>query len=208
MKNAIGCLGLTLFLTHCSHIDTHQRRFLDSTFHADNPPGWANNAKTTWEDGKMVKIKSSHSIKGNERLSGCFDLARLDTKEILLSEISNDVRGKIDNASQSLSENAEVILGKVRTSEFSGKISGLRFTEEYFDRYIVAETERVDCYVLGEISQSDYKKLQSEIVNRVVAADPRLKEAITKGQIDFFSKEDATPKNTQASAIPIKDLKK
>ena len=137
-----------------------------------------------------MKIRTSHSIKGNERISGCYDLARLDSKELLLSEITNEVRGRIDNASQSLSENAEVILGKVRVSEFAGKIGGLRFTDEYFERYFVANTERVDCYVIGEISVADYTKLQNEVVNRVVAADPKLKEAITNGQIEVIKKKE------------------
>lgn len=176
---ALGCSSLS---------DKFKGRvFLDSTTHKDDPPSWVKDTKISWEEDKKVLLKASHSVRGDERVNGCFDLSRLDAKEALLSEIANDIKGSLDNANQSLSESAEVILGKVRSGEFSGRITGLRFTDQYFERYFVAGVERVDCHSLGEIHENDYDRIKRNVVHKVAEADPRLKEAITKKQIDFFA---------------------
>ena len=98
-------------------------------------PKWTDSNKTAWEIKGVVYLKSTYTVRGNERANGCIDLAKLDTKENLISEIQNEVRGSLDNAQQSISEDAEIILGKARSAEFSGKISGLRFTESYWEKY-------------------------------------------------------------------------
>lgn len=142
------------------------------------------------EKDKKYFIRSSHTVRGDERVNGCYDLARLDAKELLLSELANEVRGRIDNAQQSISENAEAILGKVRSGEFEGRITGLRFTEQYFERYLVGGMERIDCHVLGAINENDYNQVKRNVVHKIADVDPRLKQAITRGQIDFFTKKD------------------
>ena len=176
-------------ISACSTLVMEKRRFLDSTTHEDSAPSWVTAGKTAWEEKGKVLLKASHSIRGDERVNGCFDLAHLDAKEALLTEIADDVKGSIDNAQQSINENAESILGKVRTNEFSGRITGLRFTEQYFERYRIGETERVDCHVLSEIKESDYNRVKNLVVNKIAEVDPRIKEAISKKQIDFFKKE-------------------
>ena len=189
----------SLLFTACSSMDIQKRRFLDSTSHLDSPPEWVNSTKATWENKEKVFIRSSYSVKGNERVNGCYDLAKLDSKEALLSEISNDVKGSLDNAQQSISEDAEVVLGKVRTGEFGGRVMGMRFSEQYFERYLVGQVERVDCHVLAEIKAGDYNRIKREIVDKIVSVDPRLKEAITKKQVDFFKKDkpEAKEKETE-----------
>lgn len=185
MKKTIT-FGLTLLLASCATTRSG-RVFLDSTTHRDNPPDWVDRTRTVWEKDGRIYLKASHTVRGDERVNGCFDLARLDSKERILSEIANDVKGSLDNAQQSISESAEVVLGKVRSGQFDGRLSGLRFSEEYYERYRIGEQERVDCHVLGEIRETDYNAVKKSILERVVAVDPRLKEAITKKQIDFFS---------------------
>ena|SRR3989338_388951 len=169
-----------------------RRVFLDSTVGSDDRPKWAKTTKTAWQERDMVFLKTSHTVRGDERTNGCFDLAKLDAKEKLLSEIANDVRGSIDNAQQSISENAEVVLGKVRSGEFEGRIIGLRSTEEYFERYRVEGTERIDCFVLSEIKSADYEQVKRSVVNKIAAIDPKIKEAITNKQVNFFSREPAS----------------
>lgn len=164
------------------------RTFVDSTTHSDDPPKWARSLKKTWEDDGKVMIRATHTIRGDERVNGCYDLAKLDGKEAILSEIATDIRGSLDNAQTSLSENAETVLGKVRTGEYAGRLVGLRFTEEYFERYRIVETERIDCHVLGEMKLSDYNMVKKAVVDRVAAVDARVKEAITTKQVDFFRK--------------------
>ncbi len=185
MKNLTYLIVILSFVA-CASLDLQKRRFLDSTSHDDSPPDWVKEAKITWESKEKVFIRATHSVKGNERINGCFDLAKLDSKENILSEISNEVKGSIDNAQQSISEDAEVVLGKVRASEFHGRILGLRFTDQYFERYLIGEIERIDCHTLSEIKRTDYDRIKKEVIDRVVAADPKIKEAITKKQIEFF----------------------
>ncbi len=180
---ATGCSSLSLIPTG--------RLFLDSSSHEDSPPHWVRGTKAIWEKDGVVYFRSSHQIRGDERVNGCFDLARFDSKEALLSEIANDVKGSIDNAQQSISENAEVVLGKVRSGEFNGRILGLRFAEEYYERYVVGEAERVDCHVLGQIRQADFDQIKRTVVSGVVAVDARLREAIARKHIDFFNRAPA-----------------
>lgn len=191
-KKLLFAIVSLLYLGACSTGPSKSgsgREFLDSSTHKDELPDWGKSTKLTWSKENKIFSKSMHSIRGDERVNGCIDLAKLDAKENLLSEISTEVRGSIDNAQQSISENAETILGKVRSAEFAGKITGLKFTDEYFERYKIDGTERVDCYVLSEISNSDYDRIKRSVVEKVLEVDPRLKEQITKKQIDFFSQK-------------------
>lgn len=198
MKVKLSLLALTL-ISACSSLDMDKRRFLDSTTHEESSPRWVSNLKTTWEDKGKILLKSSHTVRGDERVNACFDLARLDAKETLLTEIAEDVRGTMDNAQQEISENAEAVLGKVRSAEFNGRITGLRFSEQYFERYLIGGVERVDCHVLGEIKESDYNRVKSLVVNKLTAIDPRIKEAISQKHIDFFKRE---PVATQIENMP------
>jgi len=163
-----------------------KRVFLDSSLHSDDPPKWVKSTKLIWNDDGKMFLKSSHIVRGDERTNGCFDLSKMNAKENLLSELANDVKGSIDNAQQSINENAEEVLGKVRSGQFEGRITGLRFSEEYFERYKIGEVERIDCFTLAEMKLSDYENLKRMVVNKIQAVDSRLKEAITKKQINFF----------------------
>lgn len=160
-------------------------------------PDWVKGNKIIWEDSGNTYLRSTHTVNGSERINGCYDLAKLDSKENLLSEIANDVRGRLDNAQQSISENAEVLLGKVRSGEFEGKITGLRHLETYYERYRIGETERLDCQVLSEISRANYNTTKQAVLNKLIAIDQRIKEAITKKQVEFFSDSPAAQKTPE-----------
>jgi len=194
MKRWLPWFASCLFLAVLGGCATSASRvFLDSTTHSDSPPSWAEGTQMVWEDGDTIHLKASHTVRGDERVNGCFDLARLDAKEQLITEIATDVRGSLDSAQQSISENAELVLGKVRSGAYDGRITGLRFAEEYYERYRVGATERVDCHVLGAIGRADYAQVKRNVVERIVAADPRLKEAVTQKQIDFFRPDERAP---------------
>ena len=196
MKKFIIFVPLALGLAACSSNqkvhDDYKRVFLDSTTHEDRPPAWVTNGKLAWEEGGKTHFLSNHTIRGDERVTACFDLANMDARESLLREISDDIKGSVDQAETSISENAEVIAGKVRTAEFQGKISGLRHAEEYMERYRIGDTERIDCHVLSEVSQADYLKTKRSVIDKLVETDPRLKEAITKKQVNFFTRKTAS----------------
>lgn len=188
IQNITLAIVAVLFIGGCASTGV-KRVFMDSTTHSDDLPDWAKSTKTSWEKDNKIYMKATHQVRGNERVAGCYDLARLNAKEAMLSAIANDVRGRIDNAQQSISENAEIVLSKVRTGEFDGRLIGFKINEEYYERYKVEENEKIDCYVLGEIKQSDYDQVKRAVVDRVVAVDPKLKEAIKNKQVDFFNKE-------------------
>jgi hypothetical protein len=210
MRNRLTLFSMVVLVSACSSLVPQGRRFLDSSTREDSPPGWVRETKMTWERAGKVFLHSFHSIRGDERVNGCFDLARLDNKEALLSEIADEVKGSIDNAQQSISENAEEVLGKVRSAEFSGRITGLRFTDQYYERYLIGETERVDCHVLSEIKETDYNRIKREVVDKIAEVDPRLKEAISKKQIDFFSngkQSDPAPQKNDKANDSVKELK-
>lgn len=185
---ALGAIsvGALCFFSACSHNKLNQRVWLDSSTHKDHPPNWVSEGKLRWQEKGKVYIRSKNGVRGDERVNGCFDLAHMDAKEALITSISDEVKGQIQEAGQSLNENAELLLTKTRTSEFSGKISGLSPVEEYFERYSINDVERVDCFVLSEISEKDFAATRRAIIDKVVAADPRLKEAMTKNQLKFL----------------------
>jgi hypothetical protein len=192
MKTLFGVssfLTLAWFFSACATRSPMGRIFLDSSTHEDSAPDWARQTRLIWEKDGKIFLRGFHTVRGDERVNGCYDLVKLDVKETILSEIANNVKGSLDNAQQSISENAEGVLGKVRSGEFEGQIQGLRFTDEYFERYAVAGVERVDCHIFAEMKQVDYERVKKAVIEKVVAVDPRLKEAITKKQVQFFHKE-------------------
>lgn len=180
---------LTVVVFGCSSTPPGQERvWLDSTTHKDNPPSWAEGLKIIWEDDGKVFIRSTQTVRGDERVNGCYDLAKLDAKEAILTELASEVSGSLDNAQQSINENAEIVLGKVRSGEFKGRITGLRHAQQYFERYKVGGTERIDCMVLSEMGREDYDKVKKSVLDQMQKVDERLREAITKKQIEFFDK--------------------
>src|SRR5208282_4350077 len=70
---------------------TDQRRvFLDSSTHEDALPTWAKDNKIVWEANGKVYFHSTHTVLGSQSVDGCYDLAKLDGTEKLLSEIADD----------------------------------------------------------------------------------------------------------------------
>ncbi|MGK5087019.1 hypothetical protein WDW86_05630 [Bdellovibrionota bacterium FG-2] len=173
---------------------------------SSNKPSWVSNSHTTWEEGGKIFFKASQQVRGNERLNACYDLARLNGKEAVISGIQEDVKGALDSHEATLSENAEVLLNKSRSAELAGKISGLRFTEDYFVRYQIGDNERIDCYVVGEVTSSDYNKMKLAIVHKIEAADPRVKEQIAQKHIEFFgAKHETASQPTAGDRSPAND---
>ncbi len=188
MKNLRIALALLTPLiglfSACS--STPQRVVVDSPTGDGSRPSWVKKAKVSWNDGELILWRTQHTIKGNERLNGCMDLAKLDAAESLLTEMAFDIQGTIDHAGQSISEDAEVILGKVRSGDYKGRIFGMKNIETFYERYLISETERIDCFALYSISKTDFTALKRSVVQKLIAVDPRLREAINQKQIDFF----------------------
>ena len=184
MKHIIVFIS-TLWFISCSTYTVKSKVILDQS--TPSKPKWASSSKIAWEKKGVIYLRATHTVQGNERANGCIDLAKLDAKENLISEIQNEVRGALDNAQQSISEDAEVILGKSRSAEFSGKISGLRFIESYWEKYQIGQIDqKLTCHVLAQMKMRDYTETKKAVVNKVIKADPKLRHIIAKKQIDFF----------------------
>ncbi|MCB0342636.1 MAG: hypothetical protein H6626_01890 [Pseudobdellovibrionaceae bacterium] len=152
-------------------------------------PDWVASTKMSWVEGDSYKFVARHTIRGDERVAGCYQLAQLDTKQVVLSQISDDVRGLIDNAQQSLMEDSESLLSLVRSSKFSGTITGLRMEESYYERYVIGDQERVDCFVLASIEKAQYNITRQRVLHKIVEVDPRLKDAILEKQKAFLTSD-------------------
>lgn len=191
-----------LFLSACSSTGP-KRVTIDSS---GDKPKWVEDNKTTWTDGDTVFFKSKNTVRGDQRENGCRDLASMDNREELLKGMASELKTAIDNAQTDISENAELVLGKVRSGKWEGRIVGLRDDQSWFERYQIRDdstaekTERIDCYILSKISKHDYAETKRAVVNKIVAVDPRLKEAITQKQIRFFSEKAQAADSREPSA--------
>jgi hypothetical protein len=166
-------------------------------------PDWVKTGKLSWEKDNLIYFKSKQTVRADQRVNGCYVVASNDNKELMLQGIASDMKGATDEAQTDLNENAELILGKVRSGKWEGKLYGFKDDEQYFERYQIKDeatgekSERVDCYVLSLVNKKDYNKTKQEIVNKVVAVDPRIREAITKKQVDFFSDKKAVSSTSE-----------
>lgn len=189
MKKIIGILSLAA-LVGCSSTKYKKVEVEASK----EKPDWVERSELFWEDDGHIYFKAHQSVPSNSRLSGCYSLASLDNRERLLTGISNDVSGAIDNAEQELSESVEVVLGKVRSSSYKGKVYGFSDVEQFYSRYDVIKGEndssqRLDCFTLSKISKEDYNKTKREVVDAVAKVDAKLRDAIRQKQINFFESQ-------------------
>lgn len=181
----VMCMSLSLWA--CATAESKKRQVLDTGTEGAKRPEWVSSTRNAWDERDKTNFKSQASVKGNERLDACFDISRLNAKEAILTEASESIRGRLDEARQAISEDAETILQKSRSTEFSGKVSGIRFIETYYERYLVNNQERIDCFTLAQLSQADFIKIKQGLLSDIFRVDPKLKEAVTQKQIDFFN---------------------
>lgn len=192
MKKCSYVVALGLIVTGCA--SKEKKVIVDSSA---NRPAWVDTTKITWAEGDQVFFKQEYSVRSDERLNGCYQLAKLEAKESLVREIAEELKGQIDNAQQSLSESAELVLSQVRSSEYGGKVTGMRFLEQFHERSVVNQTERLDCFVLGSVKKSDYESIKRQILYKVSEADPDVKKAIKERSVKFFTGQFTEPKAEQ-----------
>ena len=74
------------------------RIVIENSVKGDDLPKWVTNTKVSWEESDQHYFKSTYTVAGNQRINGCWDLAKLEMKESLLSELSQDIKGEISLA--------------------------------------------------------------------------------------------------------------
>ena len=163
MKKQFLLLTIMISVGACSSVQKHNARIvIDSTTGDDDLPKWTRDGRKSWKDDSRIYIKGNYTVRGDQRLNSCFELARLEAKEVMLAEIKTSVKNEINAASEGLSESSDLFLTKSSTEESSGLITGFQMNEQYFERYLVNQTERVDCFVLGSISLQDYESVKKK----------------------------------------------
>ena len=131
-------LTLIVLLWGCS--STPRKMVLDTS--SPERPDWVDDSRISWSEDKRIHFKGDYTVRGNERADACIDLAKLNVKEALITEIQEELKGAVDNASDSIREDAEIILSKSRSAEYSGSISGLRFVGRYWEKYALVTEEQ------------------------------------------------------------------
>lgn len=190
MKTTLAVLVLMGF-TSCAGTGV-KKVVIDESNHE---PSWVSNERLSWEDDGRLFFKAHQTVRGDQRLNGCYAIASHDNREALIRRQVESMSGQTNEAQADISENAEMILGKVRSGEWSGKLYGFRDDGYFFQRVQIRDemaktvTERIECYTLSSISNADYDKSRMEILNKIVHIDQRVKDAITQKETDFFKKE-------------------
>jgi hypothetical protein len=185
--------SITLFcavvLSACSStLPLDARIWLDSSNHSETVPAWSRGPNEVWESNGKVFVRASETVSGDERVDTCFESAQTGSHGEVLVALARELRATLATAALQLNENAESLLAKVGSGEFSGRVPGLRHTEKYFERYRISEMERIDCHVLGEMTRQDFDRSKRAILDRLQKVDSRLREIVARGQVRFFER--------------------
>lgn len=182
-KNFKKVILLSLFLTACSSLQSN-RKVIDSN--SSSRPKWAEGTEIGWQDGDFTLLRSQYTIRGDQRINSCYDLARVDLKETLLTSLKDDITGELNLAGEGLSEGADPLLSKSFRSEFKGRVQGLSISEQYYERYLVGDVERIDCFVLSKMKNSDYQRLKSQLLTNLIQVSEEVAQAVRGRQKEFF----------------------
>lgn len=174
--------------------DNHEKKIvLDNTLGGEALPPWTRDGKVGWVEGKEHFLKAQYSIRGDQRVNACYDLAKMELKENLITEISSDIKGEINLAVEGISEASGAVLTKSFLQSMDANVRGLTIKEQLFERYVLSDAERVDCFVMGMITQSEYQNLKNNILQKMEQSSPAIAEALKKRQVKFFEAGQAQP---------------
>lgn len=188
-----GLVTLTLGLsfTGCAtgpeSVSGTAKRVLDRSY--DEKPDWLTNQDVSWKDSGLVFYKSTYTVRGDQRINACYDLARLGLFETVLTEVRSELKASNDLASEGTSENEDSLLVKSLSETLQGTLKGVRVKSKAFERYEINEVERVDCHILTEISEKDYLKIKNEIKTAQTSVTEDVAQAVRGKQKRFFSAE-------------------
>jgi hypothetical protein len=143
------------------------------------------------EKEESLLLKGTQTVRGDQRVNACYDFAKMDAKENLISEIQATIRGEINQVSEGTTEIDQIALNKMLQQTVEGSIRGLRLTETAFERYEIKSVERIDCFVLMTLKKSDYQKMKNTLASQVKALSPELSNALLNRSVNFFDEGSA-----------------
>lgn len=166
---------------------SHETREAKTIIEASSPsiPDWVRDSRTQWDESSLIYVKSQYTIRSNQRVNSCFDLAKIETSEIIARQIAQEIRGELYNLSNSSSEDEQEALTKAIRLSFEGQLSGLKLISQYFERYEVKDTERLTCYTLHTIEPKNLKQIRK----RSIQIGEEVRKALSEKQREFVDAE-------------------
>ncbi len=189
LMKALGIQFCLATLAGCSTMTNQaakQRTVIDNSMRGAQLPAWVYGAESAWEEGDRYNFRSNYTINANQRINGCYDLAKLELTESLLSELRQDILGEVSLANEGISESMDPLITKSIRKAIVGNVKGLRIKSQVYERYLVNDVERVDCFVRGEMSRSDYTSLRQSVSRDVASVSDEVGMVVRKRQADFF----------------------
>lgn len=188
--NALVIICLSIWTFSCQHSPpnlTSEKVILDQSY--DKKPEWIQKQEVTWTEGKNIYYKNSYTIRGDQRINACYELARLSLYENIVSEIGSKFKAENNLASEGTLESENDLITKSVTENVSGYLKGIRIKSRGFERYSLKENERVDCHILTEISQSDYEKMKNRINQEIISVSADVAQQVRDKQKRFFAND-------------------
>ncbi len=183
------------------------RVLLDNSMKGKEMPDWTQTTKVSWQDGDAYIFKGVYTVRGDQRVNGCYDLSTMEIQQRILSDIENSLRIEMNLANEGISENTDAMITKSIQSNMAGKIRGLRITDHAFERYRVLNNERVDCFVLGQMKSTDYQTLRSSVLSQMTSASPEVAAIVRKRQADFFKDKNSDSVSTKEAISHKSEIK-
>lgn len=187
MKYSILSLLILNMLSCASTPDTAKLQVLERSTKDKELPEWTSNSETSWSKNDDILLKGQFTLKGHQRVSACYDLAKSDARENLVSEMSVNFQSEINSYTQGISAEENIELNKMFLSQAKSKITGLRVSEIAFERVLVNSEERINCFVLLSISKRSYQENLTSAKSEVSKVNAEIIEKMKSRGLTFFS---------------------
>lgn len=183
-----------LLLTGCavSGVNEQHRIVLEKSSRESAMPGWISDSQVTWLKADKVFYKSQYSVRGDQRVNACFDLVKAEAKEKLVDEIRSNFKSETNGYTQGAGEIDNQELNKMFVSSVNSIISGFRLSESAYERYSINNNERIDCFVLYEMSLKDLTDLKLRMQSNKSNVNKEIQQAIIDRGVSFLTNTKAT----------------
>lgn len=189
MKYFTLSLILLNFFSCASTPEAHNLVVLERSTRGNDLPSWTSNSEMSWNKSDEIQFKGQYTLKGNQRVNACYDLAKGDARENLVSEMSVHFQSEINSYTQGISADENIELNKMFISQAKNKIIGLRTSEAAFERVLINSEERINCFVLFSISKKAYQENMMNAKSEVSKVNSEIIEKMRSRGLDFFSTE-------------------